>query len=109
MNQEKSVVPSDLHTAGMLVAFAWLAAVAVSRDTAASMASTWYESATFAHGFLILPITAYLLWNALQRISLAPSPSLWGLAAVATAQAGLWLGGITSVLLVQQLALVLTL
>jgi exosortase A len=109
MNQEKFGAPADLRTAGMLVAFSWLAAVAVSLDTAASMVSTWRESATFAHGFLILPITAYLLWNALPQISRAPSPSLWGFAALVTAQLGLWLGGITSVLLVQQLALVVTL
>ncbi len=42
-------------------------------DTAASMVAIWSRSDTFAHGFLILPITLWLIWQ--QRAALPSSSS----------------------------------
>lgn len=59
----------------LLLTFSWL--LLWYRETAVSMVLIWYRSDTFAHGFLILPIVAWLIWR--QRHStarLVPQPSL---------------------------------
>jgi len=78
------------------------------RNTALHIVTTWYESATFNHGFLILPICFYTIW--LKRDVLARSvPRPFPLAAVGILGAGLgWLAGeIGGVAVVRQLALVM--
>ena len=67
----------------------------------------WSTSPTFNHGFLILPIVAYLAWR--RRSALLahpPEPYLPGLAAVALAGIVWLLGAVADVMLVQQFALV---
>jgi exosortase A len=54
-----------------------LAILATYRETAWSMVSTWERSDTFAHGFLIFPFSAYLIWTQRSRLSslgLQPNP-----------------------------------
>ena len=54
--------------AGILIAY---------RETTASMISIWMRSETFAHGFLIFPFSAYLIWGQRKHLSNAfsqPSP-----------------------------------
>jgi exosortase A len=36
--------------------------VAATHDTLAVLASTWWNTTTYNHGFLILPISGYLIW-----------------------------------------------
>lgn len=44
-----------------------------------SMLELWWRSQTFAHGFLIVPISAWLAWRRRARLAaLAPVPSLHG-------------------------------
>lgn len=83
---------------GLLIAF-W--------DTAGSMEATWRRSDTFQHGYLILPIVFYLVWEKWPSLSaMLPSPTAWGLPVVMGA-AFLWLlGNVAHVQLVQQAALV---
>jgi exosortase A len=72
---------------------AWL--VAWYFDTVASMVSIWYRSETFAHGFTILPISLWLVWQKrreLARLAPAARISFWPLAAIAVATV-LWLLG----------------
>lgn len=46
------------------------------RDTALAMASIWARSDTYAHGFIVPPITLWLIWRMRARIAvLAPKPS----------------------------------
>lgn len=86
-----------------------LAVLAVLWETAWSMASTWWESPAFSHGFLIIPISGYLIWQQRARLAaLTPKPAILGLGGLAALGAALvWLTGeVAAVQLVQQLALV---
>src|SRR3982751_5037137 len=61
--------------------------------TGASMVAIWARSDTFAHGFLVAPISAWLIWRArASLLEVAPQPSWWVLAPLAGAGAG-WLLG----------------
>ncbi len=78
--------------------------------TTESMVSIWLRSETFAHGFLIFPISLWLIWDdraRLATISMKPAP----LILLLTLPVGLaWLlGSLVDVLVVQQFALVLML
>ncbi len=81
--------------------------IGLFRDTALHIVTTWNASATFNHGFLILPICFYLIW--LKRGALAScAPRPLPLAALGMLAAGLgWLAGyVGGVAVVQQFALV---
>jgi exosortase A len=67
--------------------FAWYA------STAASMADIWWRSATFTHGFVVPPITLWLIWrqrHELAKMTPRPTP-VWLAGLVATGFA--WLVG----------------
>ena len=50
--------------------------LALFYDTFRSIVSIWWRSETFAHGFLILPISLYLIWDERERFrGLTPSPN----------------------------------
>ena len=51
----------------LFLLLAWI--LFLYRDTAVSMVSIWYRSETFTHGFLVLPISLWLIWR--QRHSIA--------------------------------------
>jgi len=64
----RSVLP-PLAVLLLLVLFAY-------RDTAASMVAIWARSDTFAHAFLVPPISAWLIWRQRDRLAAAvPHPS----------------------------------
>src|SRR5688572_9339707 len=49
-------------------------------DTLMSLVVTWYRSETFSHGFLVLPLSLYLVWIRRHRVAqLCPSPNPGGL------------------------------
>ncbi len=84
-----------------------LVALAAYHETVASYVQVWRDSATFAHGFLIGPISLYLVWlkrNELRSLPLRPYP----LALVLIPPLGLaWLvGHATGTLLIEQFCLV---
>ena len=59
----------------LLLALSWV--LLWYRETALSMVLIWYRSDTFAHGFLVLPIVAWLIWRQRYAIArLAPQSSL---------------------------------
>jgi exosortase A len=79
----------------------------VYRETVASIVAVWIHSETFTHGFLILPISAYLAWTrreTLARLTPGPHPpALLFLLPIGLA----WLAGhATNTRLVEQLSLV---
>ena len=45
-------------------------------DTVSSMVGIWYRSETFAHAFLVPPITLWLVWRQRDALVLAPAPGL---------------------------------
>ena len=53
--------------------------VFVFYDTFASMVNTWWQSGTFEHGFFILPIVGYLVWDKIEilgSVSVKPQYSV---------------------------------
>ncbi|NNG24205.1 exosortase A [Telluria aromaticivorans] len=87
-------LPSPLARASLVaLVMALLAPFALYFATAASMVSIWNSSETFAHGYIILPISLALIWR--QRAwfaQLPPQPWRPGLILLAGAGAA-WLAG----------------
>lgn len=79
-------------------------------DAIASMVTVWWRSETFAHGFIILPITLFLLWRMRERLQdYLPTPTLLPLPLIALAGFAWLLAHFAAVDVVQQLAAVATL
>lgn len=89
------------------LALAWAASLLLYAEPLAGMIHVWSNSDTFAHGFLILPISLWLLWQ--QRYDLAlmlPKPDYRALLVVFLAGL-LWrVANVISLQIVEQLALV---
>lgn len=99
-------VAAGWRTAGPAVGILLLAVLGIYWDTAAAMVGVWWRSETFTHGFLIVPISGYLIWRRRHALStIPPAPNLWaGVALVGLA--GLWmLGRAAGVMLVQHAAM----
>ncbi|MFN0317028.1 MAG: exosortase A [Burkholderiales bacterium] len=117
MKLESEEVLHPMHaTALSRSSWLWSAAVALGalvwlllwyRETTASMVSIWERSETFAHGYLIAPIAAYLIWTRRQELArIVPQPDARGLL-VLLGLGLLWLvAGVADVLVVKQYALV---
>lgn len=97
------VSPEGVRADGRLTTPAWwpvavlagLVAVAVGLffETARSLVNVWASSATYGHGFLILPIAGYLAYARRERLGCCPkAPSLVGVAIVVGA-ALVWMAG----------------
>ncbi|MDO8033109.1 exosortase A [Janthinobacterium sp. SUN128] len=70
----------DRQQALMLLLLALAAVVLLYHATFWSMVELWSRSQTFAHGFLIVPISCWLAWRQRARLAaLAPQPSRQGL------------------------------
>ncbi|MBB3223808.1 exosortase A [Pseudoduganella umbonata] len=92
----------------------WIAGLAVLLpllaylDTAASIVSIWERSETFAHGFVIVPITLWLVWRRRAQLALLPVRPCWpALAALLLCGAGWLLAVLGEVLVVRQYAFAL--
>lgn len=102
-------LPMPLHwRAPALVLLVVVATIlAVYRDTAAGMVSIWSRSDTYAHGFVVPLISAWLIWrmrHTLRPLQPRPSPLAWGLMLGVSL---VWLAGhLVAVNAVTQLALV---
>jgi exosortase A len=90
----------------MATAFFWL--LAWYGDTLRSMIETWVHSETFAHGFLIVPISLWMIWRKRHVIAaLNPQPNFWMLLPLAFLGFCWLLGSLAAVVVVQQYCLVL--
>lgn len=77
------------------------------RETALSMAVIWARSETFAHGFLVLPISLWLIWRIRNRLAaLEPSPCFWTLPLLAGAGFMWLLGEMATVAPLSQFSLI---
>ncbi|MCF8154372.1 MAG: exosortase A [Rhodoferax sp.] len=75
----------------LLLSVAWV--LVWYRETAASMVLIWQRSDTFAHGFLVPPIVAWLIWRQRRAIArVVPQPSI-ALLPVLACVALVWLLG----------------
>jgi exosortase A len=89
-------------TLGLLVILAGL-----FWPTQQSMAEVWERSETFTHGFLIFPISAWLIWGRRKQLSrLLPQSDWRGLVALALAGAAWLLADAGSVNVVAQYAFI---
>lgn len=76
---------TDLHDAEAAAgrrAFAWVALTlavifGLYASTVASMVEIWHRSDTFAHGFLVVPIFLYLVWQRRMALAQAPMTPFW--------------------------------
>jgi exosortase A len=76
-------------------------------ETSASMVAIWWRSETFAHGFLIFPISAWLIWDKRRELAqVQPAPSPVGVVALAMLGTSWLLANIAGVQVVQQYALI---
>jgi exosortase A len=83
------------------------AVVVLFWNTTQTMVDVWAHSRTYAHGFLVLPATLYLVWCYRDRLlGISPQPNSRGLGLGAILACGWCLGGITQTLLVQQIAVI---
>lgn len=92
-------------TIGMLAAV-----LGLYGSTAWSLVETWTRSETFAHGYLIAPISAWLIWKKRHEVAaIAPVPNFFGLPLL-VALGFVWvMGHLGRVQVVQQYAVVLML
>ena len=75
--------------------------------TLESMIRIWYHSETFAHGFVIFPIAAYLVWRKKDKIATrSPSPDLRAVAGILLMGAIWIVANMAGIQVVQQLVLV---
>jgi exosortase A len=80
--------------------------VLLYRSTIVATVSLWRTS-TFAHGFLVIPISAYLVWSRRKRLALLkPIPTFLALPFLALFALGWLLGQLTSTGVLQQFCLV---
>lgn len=90
-----------------LLAVVLLAELVLYRETAISMVSIWARSDTFAHGFLVLPISLWLIWRERRSLAkLTPRPNPWVAMLLAVAGFGWLLGEIATVAPLSQFAFV---
>jgi len=96
-------VRGSLWTAGLFC----LAVLVIYHETVWSMVYIWSRSDTFAHGFLILPISLWLIWTRRDLlIPVRPKPAIW-VALFVIPLGVIWLlAWLVDVAVIQQLALV---
>ncbi len=76
-------------------------------NTIDSMVQIWLRSETFTHGFLILPISLYLVWMNKKQLSfIAPATEVWALPLIAVVAFGWLMASLVGVQVVQQWAFV---
>ena len=91
----------------IMIALALLAPFALYAGTAQSIVSIWNSSETFAHGYIILPISLWLIWRRRANFAAMPPTPYWpALALLAIAGAGWLLARMGEVQVVQQYAFV---
>lgn len=111
MNGVTSVSGSSMYQGWRLPALLTVAIVLSTLglfwQTAHSMVDIWWRSETFAHGFLIVPISLWLIWNKRKTLAaLQPTPNPWGLLPLFGFSV-LWLiSNLVDILVIQQFSLV---
>jgi exosortase A len=88
-------------------AIALLASIALYFDTARSIVTIWNTSDTFAHGYIIFPISAWLIWKRRDLLAkMSPAPFFPAALLLAACGFGWLLADLGGVQVVKQYALV---
>lgn len=66
------VQPAKWGTPLLFLVLAWLSVVALMQPTFQTMYEIWDRSETYAHGFVILPISLWLIWRDRPRLLAVP-------------------------------------
>ncbi|MCU6434119.1 exosortase A [Undibacterium sp. Jales W-56] len=91
------------YPAMLAILIALLAPFAIYFSTAQSIVSVWNQSETFAHGYVILPISLWLIWQRKKLLKhMAPQPYWPGLIALAACGFGWLLAELGDVQVVRQ-------
>lgn len=78
--QPRSANASAWRSAGLLFAFAFVALLGIYRETVYDLIDGWSRTGTFAHGYIILPVSLWLVWRLRDRLaSLTPRPQMLAL------------------------------
>jgi exosortase A len=81
--------------------------LALYRETIWSMVSTWMQSETFTHGFIVAPIAVWLMWGQRHKVAaVGVAPTVWPVWIVGLAGVAWLLGTLAVVQVVPQFALV---
>ncbi len=97
---------SGVRLAGIAVAIAVVAILAVYLGTARSIVAIWERAETFAHGYVVIPIALWLVWRSRASLANVPVEPFWpGIAAVAVFGAAWLVGSASGVLGIEQFAL----
>jgi exosortase A len=84
-----------------------LAILVLYRETAMSMVEIWARSDTFMHGFIVPPITLWLIWRIRNNIALlTPRPNAWVVLMLAATGFVWLLGELATVGTLSQFALI---
>ncbi|MDZ7656097.1 MAG: exosortase A [Sulfurimicrobium sp.] len=98
---------SPWRMVAILMFFTIAAILLIYQQTVMSTVAIWERSETFAHGFLIFPISLYLMWTQRRTLSaITPRPDFRGLLILASLGFGWLLSDAGSVLVVAQYCLV---
>lgn len=101
--EQTPVWRSPVVLAGLLV----LAVLALYWQTVLSMEAIWSRSETFTHGYLIAPISLFLIWQRRKILAaIAPTPDPWGLPVLVLIGVVWLLAHYASVMVIEQLAMV---
>jgi exosortase A len=106
---EKRLTNQDYWKSTLLYAgLSIVAVLLVFHETAISMVSIWWRTGTYAHGFFILPISLYLIWQKRHEVlMLLPKPSYGPLFFLAIAGLFWLFARMIDALVIQQLFLVI--
>jgi exosortase A len=84
-----------------------LALMLLFQDTVISMVDTWYQSETYTHGFVILPIAIWLAWQKRDHlVRYTPQSSYWMIAFVVLSLIGWSVARLVGVQVVEQASFV---
>lgn len=110
------IVPTTLPTTGLnnaallctaLLFVALVLVTVVFRDTASSIVRVWNSSETFAHGYIIVPISAWLIWSKRRSLRDQPIEPYWpALVLILLCGAAWFLADLADVQVVRQYAFV---
>jgi exosortase A len=97
----------NIKLASTLTILTVIALLVVYYKTSWSMVEIWERSDTFAHGFLIFPFSAYLIWGQRKYLStFSPQPNFYGLLVLVVLGFSWLLATLASVLVLEQFFLI---
>ncbi|MCC6610747.1 MAG: exosortase A [Burkholderiales bacterium] len=98
--------PASTRVAGLAAALVTLGLLGAFWETALSVEAIWRRSETFAHGYVVIPITLWLIWRRRDALAALPVRPCWpALGLVALFGFGWMLGNLSSVLGLEQFSL----